>query len=78
MYVQVTKRKWTPTNVVSLFTSVLIQVVMDVIREWLVKNKTLSKHTDLSADNIMSLLEDTLMVKKEKIDKLTALTTRMP
>ena len=38
---------------VGLFT----KVVMDVIKEGLVNDKTFSKHTDLSADNIMSLLE---------------------
>ena len=44
-------------DVVNLFTNVPIQVAMDVIRYRLVKNKTLSKHTDLSADDIISLLK---------------------
>ena len=46
-----------PLGVVSLFTNVPIQVVMDVIRDRLVKDKTLRERTDLSADNIMSLLK---------------------
>ena len=44
-------------DVVSLFMNVPIQVAMDVIRKRLLKDKTLKKHTDLSTDDIMSLLE---------------------
>ena len=44
-------------DVMSLLTNVSIQVAMDVIRDTLVKDKTMIKCTGLSADNIMSLLK---------------------
>ena len=43
-------------DAVSLVTNVPIQVVIDMIRDRIVKDKTLSKHAHLSADDIMSLL----------------------
>ena len=46
-------------DVVSLFTNVPIQIAMDVIRKRFVKDKNLSKHTDLSP-NIMSLVKSVM------------------
>ena len=44
-------------DMVSLFTNICIQIVTELIRDTLVKEKALSKYTDVSTDNIMSLLK---------------------
>ena len=44
-------------DVVGLFTNVPIKKAMAVIRKWLEGNKTFKSSTNLTPDDIMSLLE---------------------
>ena len=57
-------------DVVNLFTNAPIKVVMHVIRDRLVKDKTLSKHVDLSTDDIISLLKFIISMTYFQFDRV--------